>query len=126
MTQPRDVPPIGYLALRVVRSSPGSPFEAVPRDFPRDTAGLRAVKTVTFSLCTSSCTKVFTLSACTPLKKNVMLGAKPQSSGRKTTKTGGSHFFGFQPPKKFVGSLPPSPTGRDSCTVASTGENGEP
>src|SRR5271156_6236692 len=36
------------------------------------------------------------------------------------------HFFGFQPPKKFRGSLPPSPTGRDSCTVASTGENGEP
>ena len=38
--------------------------------------------------------------------------SESKSHRGKSTKTGGSdpHFFGFQPPKKFVGSLPPSGT----------------
>ena len=41
-------------------------------------ARLRAVKNKTFSRCTSSCTKVFTLWVRTPLKEHAMPEMKPQ------------------------------------------------
>jgi hypothetical protein len=86
------------------------------------------VKNVRFSRCTSSCTKVFTLWPDTPLNENAMQESEPQKRRPANYQNGRErpHFFGFQPPKKFVGSLPPSPTRRDSCSVASTGERGEP
>jgi hypothetical protein len=47
----------------------------------------------------------------------------PKAAAEKLPKrAGGPHFFGFQPPQKCVGSLPPSSTRRASCTVASTGD----
>ena len=114
--------------MEIKRWSPIASSKVVPGPFAQDMTEPRAVKNVTFSLRTSSCTKVFTLSAPTPLKQNAMLGAKPQKQRPENYQNGRErpHFFGSQPPKKFVGSLPPSATRRDSCTVASTGESAEP
>ncbi len=59
--------------------------------------------------CKSSCTKVFTSWLSMPMKQKAITEAKPKSSGGKTYQNGRErpHFFGFQPPKKCVGSLPP-------------------
>ena len=72
-------------------------------------------------------TQVFTRRRCTSLKENAMPESKPQKQRPVNYQNGRErpHFFGFQPPKKFVGSLPPSSTGHDGCTVVSTGENAE-
>ena len=54
------------------------------------------------------------------------MSRNPKAAEFKLIKNGREpHFFGFQPPKKFVGSLPPSSTRRDSCTVASQAESAE-
>jgi hypothetical protein len=60
------------------------------------------VKNVTFSACTSSCTKVFTLRPRTPLKQSTMPAAKPRKQRPENHQNGRErpHFFGFQPPKK--------------------------
>jgi hypothetical protein len=86
------------------------------------------VKNVRISLFNLVFTQVFTLWPGTPLKEHVMLGATPKKQRPENYQNGRErpHFFGFQPPKKCVGSLPPSSTGRDSCIVASTGEGAEP
>ena len=61
------------------------------------------------SLCTSFFTKVFTLWSHTPPKENAMLGDEtPKAAAEKLlNRRERPHFFGFQPPKKCVGSLPP-------------------
>jgi hypothetical protein len=81
------------------------------------------MKNVTFSLFTS----FFTLWPRTPLKENAMQATKPQNQRPENFQNGREqpHLFGFQPPEKFVGSLPPYLTRRASCTVASTGESAE-
>jgi hypothetical protein len=78
MIQQRNVLSRGSLALQINLASPIGPSRTVPELFTQDAAGVRAVKNVTFSLCKSSCTEVFTLWPCTPLKEDVLLGAKPQ------------------------------------------------
>ena len=85
------------------------------------------MKNVIFSFFTSFFTKVFTLWSRTFLKEKAMHEPKPQKQPNSNYKNGRErpHFFGFQPPKKCVGSLPPSSTRRDTCTVASTGESPE-
>jgi hypothetical protein len=66
------------LALEAKLSSPIGPLKAVPELFVQDAVGLLAVKNVTFSLFTSSFTRVFTLWPRTPLKEIAMPGTKPQ------------------------------------------------
>jgi hypothetical protein len=83
---------------------PISPSEAVPGLLAQRTAGLRAAKNVTFSLFKSFFTQVFTLWPRTPLKKNAMFGATPKKRRPRNYQNGQGHFFGFQPPKKRVGS----------------------
>jgi hypothetical protein len=86
------------------------------------------VNNETFSRFTSFFTQVFTLWPRNQLNENAMRETKPQKQrpeNYQNEREGGPHFFGFQPPKKFVGSLPPSSTGHDSYTVASTGESPE-
>jgi hypothetical protein len=86
------------------------------------------VKNVRISRFNLVFTQVFTLWPRTPLKENAMAESKPQKRRLENYQNGRErpHFFGFQPPKKFVGSLPPSSTRRDSCTFASTGDSTEP
>jgi hypothetical protein len=73
------------------------------------------------------CTSVFT-NFCTPsgeqALRNQELEQTPRSktSRGKITKSGGSRFLGFQPPKKCLGSLPPSsafPRARDFSAARS-------
>jgi len=103
----RTVPSSGSLASQISLSSPIRPRQS--QDFSPEIP--RAVKNVTFLLCTSSCTKVFTLSAPTPLKEGAMLNRNPKSSVRKTTKTGGSDptFPAFSRPKSPWGRSRPLP-----------------
>ena len=67
------------------------------------------VKNVGISLCDLVCTKVFTLSPFKVLKERNIRSRNFKSSGRKSTKTGGSDpaFSAFGRPKSFVGPLPP-------------------
>jgi hypothetical protein len=127
MIRHRNVPSSESLELRINPSSPIGPSNAVRGLFAEDSAGPRAVKNVTFSFFTSVFTQVFTLWTHTPRKVNLMPEAKPKKQRPENYQNGRErpHFFGFQPPKKFVGSLPPSSTRHDSCTVASTRESAE-
>ncbi len=85
------------------------------------------MKNVTFSLFTSFFTHVFTLWPCSGLKENAMPEPKLEKQRPENYQNGREpHFFGFQPPQKLVGSLPPSSTRRDSCSVVSTGNRNEP
>jgi hypothetical protein len=67
------------------------------------------VKKVNLTLCNSSCTKVFTLWPRMHLQDKAMPEAKLKSSGRKTTKTGGSDptFSAFRRPKSSWGRSRP-------------------
>jgi hypothetical protein len=67
------------------------------------------VKKVNLTLCNSSCTKVFTLWPRMHLQDKAMPEAKLKSSGRKTTKTGGSDptFSAFRRPKSAWGRSRP-------------------
>jgi hypothetical protein len=94
--------------LRVTRKTIVAQWP-VQQPFAQNIAGLRAVKHVTLSLFTSSFTQVFTLWPRILLTHGAMRETQRKNSIGKTTKTGGSHFFGFQPPKKFVGSSRPLP-----------------
>jgi hypothetical protein len=75
------------------------------------------VKNVNLTLCNRSCTKVFTLWPRMHLQDQAMPAAKLKSSGRKTTKTGGSDptFSAFSRPKSSWGRSRPH---RDDATVA--------
>jgi hypothetical protein len=61
MIRHREAPSTRSLPLQINLSSRIGPSKTVPERFAQDTARLRAVKNVTFSLCKSSCTNVFTL-----------------------------------------------------------------
>jgi hypothetical protein len=67
------------------------------------------VKHVGISLFNLVFTQVFTLSPPKVLRERNIHSRNLKSSGRKTTKTGGSDptFSAFSRPKSFVGSLPP-------------------
>ena len=67
------------------------------------------MKKVNTTLCKSSCTKVFTLWPRMLQSADKMFRNETQKQRRENYKNGRErpHFFGFQPPKKFVGSLPP-------------------
>ena len=66
------------------------------------------MKKVILTLCNRSCTKVFTLWPRISRKETQIPEPKFESSGGKSTKTGGSDptFLGFQPPKKSFGVAP--------------------
>jgi len=71
------------------------------------------VKKVNTTLCKSACTQVFTWWHGMSLAGREISETKFRKQQRENYKNGRErpHFFGFQPPKKFVGSLPPSGTG---------------
>jgi hypothetical protein len=68
------------------------------------------VKKVILTLCTLSCTKVFTLWPGISPKKTEMLEPNFKSSGGKSTKTGGSDptFWASSRPKVFRGRSRPA------------------
>ena len=74
------------------------------------------MKNAIFSFFISFFTKVLTLWSRTFLKEKAMHEPKQQKQSNSNYKNGRErpHFFGFHPPKKFVGSRPPSSTRRDS------------
>jgi hypothetical protein len=100
--------------ILLCRTSAGSPQQTTN---PRHRVNKVEMTLCTFSLATSSpCSEAKSLSdrgTETP-RRGKTLWTKYEI-GRERP-----HFFGFQPPKKFVGSLPPVSTRRDSCTIAST------
>jgi hypothetical protein len=67
------------------------------------------VKKVDLTPCKSSCTKVFTVWPGMRLGPKAAAEAKPESEGRKTTKTGGSDpaFWAFSRPKGSWGRSRP-------------------
>ena len=84
----------------------------------RDYCGF-LVKNVRISLFNLVFTQVFTLAPRKVLNERNIRSRNFKSSGRKTTKTGGSDptFSAFSRPKSFVGSLPPVLCGtRDHST----------
>jgi hypothetical protein len=91
--------------------------ERACRARPRDYCGF-LVKNVRFSLCNLVCTKVFTLSPPMVLRERNIQSRSFKSSGRKTTKTGGSDppFSAFRQPQSVVGSLPPVCSDKPSHT----------
>ncbi len=87
--------------ILLCRSSAGSPQQTTN---PRDRVKKVEMTLCTFSLATSSpCgeAKSFSDRGTETLRRGKTLWTKHQI-GRERP-----HFFGFQPPKKFVGSLPP-------------------
>jgi hypothetical protein len=99
--------------ILLCRSFGGSPQ---PTTNPRDKVKKAEMTLCTFSLATSSpCGAAKSLSdrGTETLRREKMLWTKRQI-GRERERP---HFFGFQPPKKFVGSLPPAPSSSGQCFV---------
>jgi|HubBroStandDraft_6_1064221.scaffolds.fasta_scaffold136883_2 hypothetical protein len=121
----RTVPSSGSLASQISLSSPIRPSKTVPRLFARDTASGEERNIFTLHLVLyQGLHPVGAHSA--ERRRNVEPKPKKQRPENYQNGRERPHFSGFQPPKKSVGSLPPSSTRRDSCTVASTGESAEP
>jgi hypothetical protein len=79
-----------------------------PRLLAQKIAGLRALKNETFSHCTSSCTKVFTLWPRTWLKENAMLEPKPRKQRPQNNQSGREPTFSaFSRPKSSWGRSRP-------------------
>ena len=70
------------------------------------------MKNAILTLCTFACTEVFTFWQRIFRREREMPEAKPKKQRRENHKNGRErpHFLGFQPPKKFLGSLPPCGT----------------
>jgi hypothetical protein len=125
MIRQRNVLSSGSLALQINLSSPSGPSKTSPRTVRpryRDTGS--GEESNIFTLQVVLYQGLHPVGAHSPERKcdawNEPRKQRPENyqNGRERP-----HFFGFQPPKKCVGSLPPSSTGRDSCTVASTGDS---
>jgi hypothetical protein len=88
-------------------------FQVKPHVFP--------VKNARNSFCTLAFSKSFTLNRSICLKEATIESLTSKSARGKRYKTGGRpHFFGFQPPKKFLGSLPPVFRARKQIPKAGT------
>jgi hypothetical protein len=111
----------------VLRSAFSLAHEQTCRARLRDYGGF-LVKNVRTPLCNLVCTQVFTFSMPKLLGERNIRSWNFKSSGRKTTKTGGSDptFSAFSRPKSFVGSLPPVLGVRQQARFAREGSNRTP